>query len=500
MIDNTNETLSLVNRRNRNNGKWSFRRYLTEIWHYKWWVFGASVRMSIAGAFGLEFAYSRPRRVVSSSFCLEIPSAKVINGGLNGPTFVLYGGDSLTASDIFSLSAIQTTINENQEFSKLDAEKISKKLSFSVGGFTKEGGEFVASVPYSFSISLRSSVFASLDQAKAFVVKLTERPLLKGRSAVATYSAVTAIYDGFANLDYSEQAALIVEKANLIKETYDSLSKDFSGSHILGDGRTTLNSEYERFRFAHASGSSTDADVALGQVSSNNFLKFTNTAEGRAAKIAELKSLGASYIDNAKKTIADISTLKESYDRLASTTQIVTTETEYTETMVKLNNEISTKQVTLNNYLSSLKKIGYVSGTAKDILEVSSISEANSIRLATTLLENGGYIQHLESPDTDGWATACAAFETKINSLKSLYDADIATVNDSFRFLQSNYAGAVRFTTSAVVSESGGLDMWLGAIAGIVLGFVASSLIATFVGIWKEDKEEEKAAKTNEAK
>ena len=479
--------------------KWSFRRYLTETWHYKWWVLGASVLVGVAGTLGLEFAYNRSKRNVSGSFSLEVPSAKVVDGGTNGPTFLLYGGNSLAASDIFSLSSIQSLISDNEEFGKLDAEKISKSLSFSVSGSTKDG-VFTTMVPYTFSVSVRSSSFASFEQAEAFLVKLAERPLTIGRNAVASYSAVPTIFDGFANLDYSEQASLIVEKANLIKETYEGLLNDFSGSHILGDGRTTLNSEYERFRFAHASGSSTDSDVALGQVSSNNFLKFTNTAEGRAAKIAELKSLGSSYIDNAKKTIADITALKESYDRLASTTQIVTTETEYTETMVKLNGEISAKQVTLNNYLSSLKKFGYVSGTAKDILEVSSVSEANSIRLAATLLENGGYIQHLESPDTDGWATACAAFEPRINSLKALYDADIATVNDSFRFLQSNYVGAVRFTTSAVVSESGGLDMWLGAIAGAVLGFVASSLIAAFVGIWKEDKEEEKAAKASEAK
>lgn len=472
--------------------KWSFRRYLVETWHYKWWVLGASIVVGVVGALGLEFVYNRSKRTISSSFSLEVPSAKVIDGGTMGPTFVLYGGNSLAASDIFSRSSIESLIEDNEAFAKLDAEKISKCLSFSVSGST---------VPYAFSASVRSSVFASFEQAKDFIVKLAERPLTIGRNAVGSYSAVASIYGGFANMDYSDQAALIVEKADLIEKTYETLLTDFSGSHLLSDGNTTLASQSEHFQYAHVSGSFTDADVALGEVSSNNYLKFTNTAEGRAAKIAELKDLGSSYIDNAKKAIADLSTLKESYDRLASPAQIGTTETTYTETMVKLNNDISAKQVTLNNYLSSLKKIGYVSGSSKDILEVATISEANSIRLATSLLENAGYIQHLESPDIDGWASACAAFGSKISSLKSTYDADIETVNDAFRYLQSNYAGAVRFSTSAVVSESGGFSIWLGAIAGLLLGFVGSSLICTFVGIWKEDnKEEEKAAKTSESK
>lgn len=471
--------------------KWSFRRYLSETWHYKWWVLGASIVVGVVGALGLEFVYNRSKRTISSSFSLEVPSAKVIDGGTNGPTFVLYGGKSLAASDIFSRSSIESLIEDNEAFAKLDAEKISKYLSFSVSG---------SAVPYTFSVSVRSSVFASFEQAKDFIVKLAERPLTIGRNAVGSYSAVASIYEGFANMDYTDQAALIVEKADLIEKAYETLLTDFSGSHLLSDGNTTLVSQSEHFRFAHVSGSSTDADVALGEVSSNNYLKFTNTAEGRAAKIAELKDLGSSYIDNAKKAIADLSTLKESYDRLASPAQIGTTETAYTETMIKLNNEISAKQVTLNNYLSSLRKIGYVSGSSKDILEVATISEANSIRLATSLLENSGYIQHLESPDIGGWASACAAFESKISSLKSTYDADIETVNDAFRYLQSNYAGAVRFSTSPVVSESGGFSIWLGAIAGVVLGFVGSSLSCTFVGIWKEDKEEEKAAKTSESK
>ena len=479
--------------------KWSFRRYLVETWHYKWWVLGASIVVGVVGALGLEFAYNRSKRTVSSSFSLEVPSAKVVDGGTNGPTFVLYGGNSLAASDVFSRSSIESLIDDNEAFAKLDAEKISKYLSFSVSGSPKDG-VFTSTFPYTFSVSVRSSVFASFEQAKDFIVKLAERPLTIARNAVGSYSAVASIYEGFSNMDYSDQAALIVEKADLVEKTYETLLTDFSGSHLLSDGNTTLASQSEHFRFAHVSGSSTDADVVLGEVSSNNYLKFTNTAEGRAAKIAEFKSIGSSYVDNIKKTIADLTALKESYDRLASPAQISTTETAYTETMVKLNNDISAKQTTLNNYLSSLKRIGYVSGSSKDILEVATISEANSIRLATSLLENAGYIQHLESPDIDGWASACAAFGSKISSLKSTYDSDIETVNDVFRYLQSNYAGAVRFSTSPVVSESGGFSIWLGAIAGVVLGFVGSSLICTFAGIWKEDKEEEKTAKTSDSK
>lgn len=479
--------------------KWSLRRYLTETWHYKWWVLGLTVLMTAVGALGLEFVYNRPRRVVSGSFSLGIPNAKVLEGGQNGPTFVLYGGSTLASSDMFSISAIEAVIGENQEFNGLNAEKISDFLSFSVAGSTT-GGVFTATIPYTFNVHVNSSAFASFEQAKNFIVKIAERPLTIGKQSVSSYSLVPMVYDGFANLDYSDQVSLLSEKSSAIYDAYASLLAEFSGSHLLSDGRTTLSSEVERFRFAHVSGSSTDVDAALGELSSNNYLKFVNTAEGRTAKIAELKSLGTSYIDNTKKAIAEITTLVESYNRLASTTQIVTTDTSYTETMVKLNNEISAKQKKLNEYLSSLKRIGFVCGGSKDILEVSSISEANSIRLGATLSEAGGYIQHLEDPDTNGWADACVSFGTRVNSLKALYDSDVTTVNGAFRFLQSNYASFVRFSSSSIVVETGGINFWLGAIAGLVLGFAVSSLVCTFVGIWKEDKETEKTAKVSKVK
>ena len=62
--------------------KWSLRRYLTETWHYKWWVLGASALIAIAGALAIEFAYNRSTRTISSSFSLEVPAQKSLMAGL----------------------------------------------------------------------------------------------------------------------------------------------------------------------------------------------------------------------------------------------------------------------------------------------------------------------------------------------------------------------------------------------------------------------------------
>ena len=105
----------------------------------------------------------------------------------------------------------------------------------------------------------------------------------------------------------------------------------------------------------------------------------------------------------------------------------------------------------------------------------------------------------MANPTTNDWASKCVKFGETLLAAKNTYAADLEKVNGHFVYLSSNNARSY-IQTPSIVSVSGGINMWLGAIAGFLVGFAASSLICTFVGIWKEDKEEEKAAKASEAK
>lgn len=50
--------------------KWSFRRYLTETWHYKWWVLGASVVLAVVGTLGVELLYNRSKKTTRPPLAL----------------------------------------------------------------------------------------------------------------------------------------------------------------------------------------------------------------------------------------------------------------------------------------------------------------------------------------------------------------------------------------------------------------------------------------------
>lgn len=193
-----------------------------------------------------------------------------------------------------------------------------------------------------------------------------------------------------------------------------------------------------------------------------------------------------------QKTIVDLADAREAFSRLAELTNISATDTVYSGEITRLSQTIDAKTVALRNSLTHLERIGYSSGDPSlDILDVKTVAQAKKITELDSLapVEKWGYLQYLANPTTNDWASKCAAFGKTLEQAKAAYTSDLEAVNSHFVFLGSSQARSY-VSTPAGIEAKGSLSMWLGTAAGVVLGFVASSLICTFVGIWKEDKEE----------
>ena len=472
--------------------KWSFRRYLTETWHYKWWVLGSTIALAVAGALGIEFFYNRSKTFYSTTFGLELPFRSVTNNGIRGPSYNLYDNSSFAATDFYNESVLQAVIDSSGEFSSLNAKQLASHGSLTVTGATNNG-VFVAAQPYTLTLSFRAYDFKSSSQASSFITALIDYPIDLATKALSSHKAVTSFYDGFLNLDYVRQVEALNEKRTAIARVYSTLleSSRNASSLKLSDGKTTLGEAEESFRLSHIKDGAVDLSLYSGQLEANRFLSFTNTSEGIAAKIADLEAIAISELGNVKTSISSISTAEEAYKRLADTTNIVTTDSGYTTELLRLNRLIESETENLTASLSRLKRIGYSSGDPDlDILNIKTLAQAGKIAVleSSAPVKEWGYLQFLKNPTTDNWASNCAKFGETLKAAKAAYSSDINAVNEHFVYLSSAQSRSY-IQTPSTISSSGGLALWVGAFAGLLLGFVSSSLVCTFVSIWKEDKQ-----------
>ena len=478
--------------------KWSFRRLLTETWRRKWWVLGATALMAIAGTLSVQFIYNRSKINYSTTFGLELPYRSVSDNGTRGPIYGLYDNSRFAVTDFYSESTIQKVIASSPSFSSINAERLASHASLSVAGNVVEG-VFVATVPYTLTLTFQAADFKSAAQASAFVTALIDYPISLALNALKSHEEVTPFYGNYADLDFARQIEVLTEKKKSISDAYDFMlaSERNAASIKLEDGTLTLKQAEERFRFSHIIDGVEDISLYAGQLEANHFLAFENTAEGIAEKTSYLEAIGTSEIENVKTSIVALRSATEAYKRLAETTNIVTTESNYTAELVRLNKTIEAENASLNASLVRLKRIGYASGESSvDILNIKTIEQAEKITKldSSSPSKDWGYLQHLANPTANDWATKCVAFGKTLASAKNVYSTDIGELNGHFNYL-SELRARPYVQTPSVVKASGGINVFLGMAAGLVFGLLLSSVVATFVGIWKEDKNEGEVAK-----
>lgn len=474
--------------------KWSFRRYLSETWHYKWWVLGASVALAVVGTLGVELLYNRSKRTYSTTFGLDLPYLSVSDNDTRGPTYTLYDDTRFASTDFYAENTLKKVIASSDAFSGLDAGKLASHGALTVNGITDKASGFTSTRPYTLTLSFRASDFQSPEQAKQFITSLIEYPIQLAKTALAGYSAVTPFYQDFSTFDFSNQISTLSNKKAAISSVYSSLlnSGTNAKSLRLEDGKTTLEEASENYRLSHLIGGLEDITVYSGQLETNRYLQFTNTETGIAQKVADLKGIAAIEITSVQKTIVDLADAQEAFHRLVELTSISSTDAVYSSEITRLNQTIETKTVALRNSLTHLERIGYSSGDPSlDIMDVKTVAQARKITEldSSAPVEKWGYLQYLANPTTNDWASKCATFGKTLEQAKAAYTRDLKAVNSHFVFLGSSQARSYVSTPSGIETKSG-LNMWIGAVAGLILGYAASSLICTFVGIWKEDKEE----------
>ena len=99
-----------------------------------------------------------------------------------------------------------------------------------------------------------------------------------------------------------------------------------------------------------------------------------------------------------------------------------------------------------------------------------------------------GTIQHLKNPNDDSWKKACASFIQEVDALVPQINFSLDQANEVYKGLYSSEETGIIWQDASRVVTTGGISSVLGAGAGLVLGFVLSSVILSAYGYIKEKR------------
>ena len=99
-------------------------------------------------------------------------------------------------------------------------------------------------------------------------------------------------------------------------------------------------------------------------------------------------------------------------------------------------------------------------------------------------------IQSFKSGDA-GWKAECDAFKLSLVETAGKLKNDRLTAGDAYGFVNNKYNNHVNFYTAGIAKLEGHISNIVGAAAGLVLGFVLSTVVVTIIYVSKKDKEEQ---------
>ncbi len=485
------QVLIIQNDEERKSSKWTWGKYGKSIAKYKWWVTGSTLALGLVTLLAIQFVYNPSKETFKSEFSynLAIKSGKSGNGTfLDGSTFNFY--------DVISESNLLAVKKTNSDFSGIDVSKAIKNsgISISVNGYQNSTtNEFVAFTPITYTLSGKLSYFGNQDTATKFVKAVIDSTKEKAEAAVQKYSINNLFPVDFvyASFGFEYQIELLAKQYDQIKNAMESLYTIVTSDSGVIKGNSdnqTLDSIISDYEFSYRQGAGTIFTALNSSLESKKFVNYdVNNVQ---SSIDELKELGETDIESLKSTLRDI----EIYDdRLKGISQSILAGDSAAASQAALYNEkILELSLQKKDYAKELKTLGY------DVPEDVTLENINTISLT-----GDGKIQKLQAvkdgtEDGQKWAKACESFKSSVIDVKNRLVKDITMGSDVYRYVNNTYRNNVYYTYPGIIAVSGTVSPWIGAVVGLFVGYLASSLICCAVYISKEGKEKADAISEKE--
>lgn len=465
----------------------TFRNIGKAIAKYKWWIIGATAVGALSGYLGFKFGINQNREVYASSFSYDINAKaktvvseeKMTAKERASQKEYLADGSLFSFSDIISESRLKAVQADNQEqFASINVSKMAQNGGISITQSTytdSTTGEEIPDYPAKYKLSVSFKYFKNKQQAKVFINALISYQLKVAETANNNYEVENFLNDSTVNY------GLFVNNLNkqyaAIKECYTDLLEEFATSSIADKDGSTLTSVNNKFMASYDNGAA--IDQLEGVLYTNHLVDYTKVDE------ASLKSQAESYKQSIRGNLLDIERYQQSIQDLTSTAIIDNGSSALTTEIIQLNKKVLEIKEVNAFYTKEIKNLGYT--VNNDVITLDNI---NSVVYDAG---NKGVIQSWIAGE-QSWKDQCDAFKLSLVETSSRLKNDRLTAGDVYGFVNNKYNNQVSFYTPGVAKLESHLSNFIGVGAGLVLGFVLSTLICTFVYIAKKDKEEQAQA------
>lgn len=458
------ETIETVVEENR----WTFKKYGEGIKRFKWWVLGFTVCGAIVGFLGFEFILNPLRKQLVASYDYSLAGEKEENSD----NIRLIDGSIFDPSDITSREYLQKVKDSNEAYAKVDIDKIIRSGAIKVTKITESDAATSTSTSY-FKLTAKASVFPNDTLGQSFLYDLVNSPIQVSTVAIKNFSVTSYLTDNFAELTFDRQITQLDKQFTAIDELYASLAEDFGASAIADVNNKRVFDIHNAFDNKYVAVGDQKFTKELKALSDSN--QYVNYEEGHEAeKIAEIKSLAASYISSIDSNKKTINSLKETRAAMGNIQIIVDGEkkVDLPKSVLDLNVRIEELEEENANLDKLLVKYGY---------EWDGTEYKPSGKTNTTLYR----LEHLE----DEWVKGCKDFKAKLLDYKTKLLPDIDVSTSVYQFCYSKYQNKVNIKDSGYVMVEGAISSFIGIPAGMVLFFLVTTLVTEAIVVYKKDEE-----------
>ena len=451
--------------------KWTFSNYFKSIKHFKWWIVGATVVGTILGFCSFKFILNPVKQKLGAKFIYSSMPAETDGLG----TYKFVDGTIFNINDLTSHESLKAVKDSKEDYANVDVDKIYKNSSLTITSETvtdKSEADTPTILYTSFTIEGTVSSFPNAEIAKSFVYDLINYPKTISEKAIENFEVASYLSaEEFNDAEFDQQLIQLSKQYKAIKETYTQLQTDFSPSTIA-DGKH-LSDYINEFSLRTSAGQISKVDSLSGELHSKGLVKYFDASVASAeAKIDEIDALCGHYAKVLDEKKHDWDRVDTSIKALTSATTTNTLYNEYLEQIVKLTEELSQIQEDIDSIESQLSYYGWA--LVGDVYKPQDLG----VRKHLNVIAGGG--------SDDDWIQENKDFRDSVISLKGFLSEERLSASKVYRACYQN--SKVTFLNAGYVTVKGGMSSIIGLALGLVVGFVASSLICCSVYISKEEK------------
>lgn len=476
----------------RKESNWSFIKYLKGTAKYKWWVIGTTVVFAAIGFVGFKFGINQAKRKLTATYSFNLAGAYE-----DEDTIRLVDGTTFSTYDLTNYSNLQKVKESSDEYSRVDIDdivanegiSITKDVVENINTQTVEESKdssikkMTANITY--TLEAKASCFPNDKIGKKFLYDLVTLPTTLSTEAIKKYNADMVLSDNFKSLSFEKQVDQLETQFTSDLNVYTTLATMFGNSAYVDEDGTRINEAQNSFvNKYYASGSQVFYKELRGSLYANQYVDYTPGQE--AEKVAELHASCKSYIDSIARDENQIKVLEENLTQLTNIKTMYSDNEVLIQQIFLLNQQIGDLKNEVFNLAKELNKNGYF------ICEDSADPNYGKYVFDEDYVDSTIYkLTHL----TTAWEEGCVNFKASIEKYRKSLVKDNETTTDVLQYCYSIYQNRVNILNGGYIASKGGIPSFLGIIAGAVVGFVASSLIAASLYIYKEKEEPTKEAK-----